>query len=86
MATQTIIQAMPSTSSLATSADLTSATNSILSILNLVFSGLYHWTVNDTLLTVYNSTNVPIGAYTITKNTAGEITAITPIVTTTNAD
>ena len=67
-------------SALATSAELTAASASLTTLINLVLSGLYHWTVNDTIMTVYNASDVAIGAYTLTKDTTGNITAVTPIV------
>lgn len=67
-------------SALATSAELTAASASLTTLINLLLSGLYHWQVNDTIMTVYNASDVAIGAYTLTKDTTGNITAVTPIV------
>lgn len=67
-------------SMLATSAELTAASASLTTLINLLLSGLYHWQVNDTIMTVYNASDVAIGAYTLTKDTTGNITAVTPIV------
>ena len=67
-------------STLATSEELTAASASLTTLINLLLSGLYHWQVNDTIMTVYNASDVAIGAYTLTKDTTGNITAVTPIV------
>ena len=67
-------------SSLATSEDVSAALTSLTTLINLLLSGLYHWQVNDTIMTVYNASDVAIGAYTLTKDTTGNITAVTPIV------
>ena len=67
-------------SALATSEDITAAQNALTALLNLVLSGLYHWSVKESILTVYNSANVAIGAYTLTKDADGNITAVTPII------
>ena len=67
-------------SALATSEELTAASSSLTTLINLLLSGLYHWQVNDTIMTVYNASDVAIGAYTLTKDNTGNITAVTPIV------
>ena len=67
-------------SALATSAEITAASSSLTTLINLLLSGLYHWQVNDTIMTVYNASDVAIGAYTLTKDNTGNITAVTPIV------
>ena len=66
---------------LAKSSEVSAAQTALASMLNLLLSGLYHWQVSGDILTIYNSSNVPIGAYQMTK-TNNTITAIMPIVQT----
>ena len=54
------------------------AQTSILALLEALYSGLYHWEVTDNTLTIYDSDGLVISAYTLTKDAAGNIIAVTP--------
>lgn len=54
------------------------AQTSILALLETLYSGLYHWEVNGTTLTIYDAEGDAISAYTLTKDAIGNIIAVTP--------
>lgn len=43
-----------------------------------VLSGLLHWTVANNTLTLYDSSNNSLGTYTLTRDSSGNITGVTP--------
>ena len=67
-------------SDLAKTSDVSSAQTALTALINSVLSGIFHWQVEGSILTIYNASNVAIGAYTLTKDSSGNITAVTPIV------
>jgi len=84
-AVESIVAALPSDYAKAT--DVSSAQTALTALINSVLSGIFHWAVEGSILTIYNSSNVAIGAYTLTKDSNGNITAVTPIVQqTTNSE
>ena len=54
------------------------AQTSILALLEALYSGLYHWEVNNNTLTIYDDSDVVIDAFTLTKDATGNIIAVTP--------
>ena len=50
----------------------------IQAILEMLYSGLYHWEVENNALTIYDSDGLAISAYTLTKDATGNIIAVTP--------
>ena len=50
----------------------------ILALLETLYSGLFHWEVQNNELTIYDADGLAISAYTLTKDTAGNIIAVTP--------
>lgn len=54
------------------------AQTSILALLETLYSGLYHWEVNNNTLTIYDADGLAISAYTLTKDAIGNIIAVTP--------
>lgn len=77
-AVESIVAALPSDYAKAT--DVSSAQTALTALINSVLSGIFHWQVEGSILTIYNASNVAIGAYTLTKDSNGNITAVTPIV------
>ena len=49
-----------------------------LTAIDTALSGLLHWTVSSNTLTLYNPTNTAIGTYTLTRDSSGNITSVTP--------
>lgn len=43
-----------------------------------ILSGLLHWTVSANTLTLYDSSNNSLGTYTLTRDSSGNITGVTP--------
>ncbi len=43
-----------------------------------VLSGLLHWTVSANTLTLYDSSNNSLGTYSLTRDSSGNITGVTP--------
>lgn len=71
---------------LATAEALSGVSTSIATLqtqLTSVLSGIYHWEVENDVLTIYNDNNTAIATYALTKNNEGNIIAVTP--TTENA-
>lgn len=68
----------------------TGAGSSILDIYNVVtdcatssevqllISGILHWAVSGNTLTLYNNNNTSLGTYTLTRDSSGNITSVTP--------
>lgn len=54
------------------------AQTSILALLETLYSGLYHWEVQNNELTIYDSDGLVFGSYTLTKDASGNIIAVTP--------
>ena len=54
------------------------AQTSILTLLEALYSGLYHWEVTNNTLTIYDSDGLAISAYTLTKDATGNIIAVAP--------
>ena len=77
-AVEAIVAALPS--DYAKTTDVSSAQTALTALINSVLSGIFHWQVEGSILTIYNASNVAIGAYTLTKDSSGNITAVTPIV------
>ena len=50
----------------------------ILALLETLYSGLFHWEVQNNELTIYDSDGLTISAYTLTKDSNGNIIAVTP--------
>ena len=48
------------------------------SFVQLVESGILHWSTTADTLTLYDSSNTSIGTYTLTRDSSGVITAIAP--------
>ena len=55
-----------------------SAIPDLSSFVQLVESGILHWSTTADTLTLYNSSNTSIGTYTLTRDSSGVITAIAP--------
>lgn len=49
-----------------------------LSSVDKAVAGLLHWAVSSNTLTLYNSTNTSLGTYTLTRDSSGNITSVTP--------
>lgn len=54
------------------------AQTSILALLETLYSGLYHWEVNNNTLTIYDADGLAVSTYTLTKDAIGNIIAVTP--------
>ena len=50
----------------------------ILALLETLYSGMFHWEVQNNELTIYDSDGLVISAYTLTKDAIGNIIAVTP--------
>ena len=50
----------------------------ILALLETLYSGLFHWEVQNNELTIYDSDGLAISSYTLTKDATGNIIAVTP--------
>lgn len=48
-------------------------------VLKQIDSGLFHWSVANNVLTIYDDTDDAIASYTLTKDSSGAIVAVTPI-------
>ena len=49
-----------------------------LSSVDKAVAGLLHWAVSSNTLTLYNPTNTSLGTYTLTRDSEGNITSVTP--------
>lgn len=47
-------------------------------ILKDIKSGILHWSVSSNTLTLYDSSNNSLGTYTLTRDSSGNIIAVTP--------
>ena len=54
------------------------AQTSILALLETLYSGMFHWEVNNNTLTIYDADGLVFGSYTLTKDAIGNIIAVTP--------
>lgn len=68
---------------LATAADILDIYNAVTfcatsSEVQLLASGMLHWAVSGNTLTLYNNNNTSLGTYTLTRDSEGNITSVTP--------
>ena len=68
---------------LATASDILDIYNAVTfcatsSEVQLLASGMLHWAVSGNTLTLYNNNNTSLGTYTLTRDSEGNITSVTP--------
>jgi hypothetical protein len=56
-----------------------SAIPDLSSFVQLLESGMLHWSTTADTLTLYDSSDTAIGTYTLTRDSKGVITAIAPV-------